>query len=128
MSEGVRLAAAVGGAVALFAAALFLLWPEGVADVWPWTLTPLTARVLGSYVATIATLGLILSRDPRWSSWKVIAETLLVFLAFLLVGALRAFEDFDEGNVLTWVYLAVPVLAGAGLLWFRRSMEAQVPV
>ena len=58
----------------------------------------------------------------------MIAETLLVFLAFLLIGAVRAFDDFDTDNVLTWVYLAVPLLAVAGLLWFRRSMEAQAPV
>jgi len=125
VSEGVRRAAAVGGGVAFVVAALFLLWPDGVIDAWPWTLTPLTARVLGSYVATIATLGLVLSRDARWSSWKVIVETLLFFFAFLLVGALRAFDDFDEGNVLTWVYLAAPLGAGAALLWLRRSMQAQ---
>ena len=128
VSGSVRRAAAVGGGVGLLVAALFLLWPDGIIDVWPWTLTPLTARVLGSYVATIGTLGLVLSRDPRWSSWKLIAETLLVFGAFLFVGALRAFDDFDTGNVLTWLFLALPLLAGAALLWFRRSMEVQARV
>jgi len=36
-----------------------------------------------------------------------------------------AFDDFDTGNALTWLYLAVPVIAGAGLLWLRGSMQAQ---
>ncbi len=123
VSAGVRRAAAIAGAVGVIAAALFMLWPDGVADVWPWSLTPLTARVMGSYVATIGVLGLVLSRDPRWSSWRVIVQTLLVFIAFLLIGAIRGFDDFDQGNLLTWVYLGGAAVGAIALALFHRSME-----
>jgi hypothetical protein len=121
--RGVRRASAVLGAAGAIVASLFMLWPDGVADVWPWELTPLTARVLGSYVATIAVLGLVLSRDGRWSSWRVVVQTLLVFLCFLLVGAARAFDDFDQDNALTWAYLGGAALGALGLALFYRSME-----
>ncbi len=101
----VRASAAVIGALAAVAAAVMWLWPAGVADVWPWLLTPLTARVLASYVATIAVLGLVLSRDGRWSSWRPTVQTLLVFDVILLIGSLRRTGDF-EGGVATGAYFA----------------------
>jgi hypothetical protein len=35
------------GACAVVGAAVFLVSPSAAIDVWPWTLTPLTARVVG---------------------------------------------------------------------------------
>lgn len=103
MGEGVRVpprvrtTAAAIGAFAVVGAFVMWIAPGGAADVWPWALTPLTARVLGSYLATIAALAVALSRDGRWSSWRVIVQTLLVFGALLLIGSLRASGDFESG-------------------------------
>lgn len=120
----VRSGAAALGAAAAVTSAFFLVWPDFMIDVWPWELTPLTARVLASYVATIAVLGLVLSRDGRWSSWRVIVQTLLVFAVLLLIGAARAFDDFDQDNPLTWVYLAAVVVGAIALALFYRRMES----
>lgn len=122
VSQGIRNWAAALGGAALVLAAVMLAWPDGAIDEWPWDLTPLTARVLGAYVATIGVLGVVLSRDPRWSSWRVIVQTLVLFIALLLVGSVRAFDDFHE-DATTWVYLGGLVAAGIGLLAFDRRME-----
>ena len=122
--DGVRKGAAVVGVVAGAVATLFLLWPDAAIDIWPWDLTPLTARVIASYVATIAALGLVLSRDGRWSSWRVIVQTLLVFAVLLLIGAARASGDFDDGPA-TWVYLVAVAGGAIALALFYRSMDSR---
>jgi hypothetical protein len=109
----VRRAAQVVSAGAFAAAAVFFLAPETAIDLWAWELTPLTSRVLGSFTAQVGVGALLLSLDSRWSSWKLIVETFFVAVALLLVGAVRAWDDFDTGNALTWLYLGG--LAGGAL-------------
>lgn len=121
----VRRGAQLFAAAALVAATLFFVSPSTAIDVWPWTLTPLTARVLASFTAQVGFGALLVSLDPRWSGWRLLVQTFFVATAFLLVGALRAFGDFDQGNPLTWLYLAGLLVADLGLFLLYRSMEAQ---
>ncbi|HEX5856495.1 MAG TPA: hypothetical protein VFY91_00160, partial [Microbacterium sp.] len=65
----------------------------------------------------------VLSRDPRWSAWRLIAQTFLVATALLLTGAIRAFADFDTSNPLTWLYLGGLTGTAGALLLIRRSAE-----
>ena len=61
----------VAGAVlsALMSASLYL-FPDRLITVWPWTLTELTARMLGAIFALgIAGFGVL--RDRRWSSARI---------------------------------------------------------
>ena len=73
--------------------------------------------------AAADTTALMLSRDPRWSAWRLIVQTFLVATALLLVGAIRAFADFDAGDPLTWLYLGGLAGAAGALLLIRRSAE-----
>jgi hypothetical protein len=95
--------------------------PQVAIDVWPWQLTPLTARVLASLTVQVGVGALVLSRDPRWSAWRLIVQTFLVATALLLVGAIRAFADFDAGDPLTWLYLGGLTGTAGALLLMRRS-------
>jgi hypothetical protein len=113
-------------AVGAFAvAALLYLAPEQAIDIWPWQLTPLTSRVLGSFMAQVGVGALLVSRDRRWSAWKLIVETFLVATALLLVGALRAWDDFDTGNALTYVYLGCLLAADVALVLLYLAMDRQ---
>lgn len=119
------LVARVVGGCAVLAAAVFLASPQTAIDVWPWTLTPLTARVLACFTAQVGIGALLLSLDQRWSSWRVLLQTFLVATALLLVGSLRAWSDFDHGKASTWMFLVGLVgLAGAVLGLYRR-MDAR---
>jgi hypothetical protein len=111
------------GVVAAFAAALFFVSPETAMDVWPWELTPLTARVLACFTAEVGVAALLLSNDARWGSWRLLVETFLLATALLLVGAVLAFSDFDEGDPVTWLYLAGLAGSGAALALLYRSMQ-----
>lgn len=122
---GVR-RAALGFAVgALVAAAVFFIAPQTAIDIWPWDLTPLTARVLASFTAQVGVGALLLSRDRRWSAWKLIVQTFFVATALLLVGAIRAWGDFDTDNVVTYLYLGGLAGGDLALLLLYRSMIRQ---
>jgi hypothetical protein len=122
----VRLVARALAAAALLTAAVVLVSPSVAIDNWGWDLTPLTARVLACFTAQVGIGFLLLSRDPRWSSWRVLIHTFQIAVALLLVGALRAWDDFDQHCLLTWGYLAALLGGGLALLVLYRSMERSV--
>lgn len=121
--RAVRLGAGLVAAGALAAAAVAFLAPSAAIDLWPWELTPLTARVLASFTAQVGIGALLLSLDERWSSWRLLVQTFLVATALLLIGAIRAFEDFDEDSAMTWLYLGGLVAADLALLALYRTMQ-----
>jgi len=101
----VRRIALAYGAGALVGGAVFLLSPPTMIDVWGWMLTPLTARVIGCFTIQVGIGALWLSRDARWSTWRLIVQTFFVATALLLAGAVRAWDDFDTGRAMTWLFL-----------------------
>jgi hypothetical protein len=121
------LAARAFAIVALVAAAVCFLSPDTAIDLWPWQLTPLTARVLASFTAQVGVGALVLSLDRRWSAWRLIVETFFVATALLLVGAARAWDDFDEGNVMTYAYIGGLVATDVALLALFARMQRTAP-
>ena len=110
--RGVRMVIAGFGAFYVVVAVLLLLNPGGMIEVWPWALTPLTARVVGAMLALLGVFGLTIAADGRWSACRIPLQSLLVALAFGLIAAVRTWETFDTTRWFTWVYLATM----AGLL------------
>jgi len=125
LPASVCLGARVVGGAAIVVAAVFFIAPQAQIDLWPWTLTPLTARVLASFTFQVGVGAVLLSLDSRWSGWRLLIQTFFVATAFLLVGAVRAFDDFDTGNALTWVYLACLVGSALGLFVLYRRCESR---
>jgi predicted small integral membrane protein len=123
--EGARRAAQAFAAGAFVGAVVFYLFPEQAIDIWPWDLTPLTSRVLGSLTAQVGVGALMISRDRRWSAWKLIVQTFFVATALLLIGAVRAWDDFDTGNVMTYIYIGGLVANDIALALLYRSMSRQ---
>jgi hypothetical protein len=50
-------------------------------------------------------------------------QTFFVATALLLIGAVRAFADFDTSNTLTWLYLGGLLGTAGALLLIYRSAE-----
>jgi predicted small integral membrane protein len=121
--ERARLTARVVAGGAFAAAGLLYLAPDAAIDIWPWQLTPLTSRVIGSFTAQVGVGALILSFDRRWSAWKLIVETFFVATALLLIGAARAWDDFDTGNALTYVYIGCLLGGDVALALLYAAME-----
>jgi membrane-bound metal-dependent hydrolase YbcI (DUF457 family) len=109
----------IGIALALF----MFINPQAMIPIWPWTLTPLTARVLGGWFALLGVGGLYISQDPRWSAWRVPMQSITFWGILILIGAFMNPQDFTAGlwNPFT-IGTAIVILS---LLVFQVWMEIQ---
>ena len=109
------------GIVLLLFAVLGFVQPELVITLWPWTLTVLTARILGGWFALLGTGGLVIGRETRWSSWQVGLQSIGLWHLLVLVGAVMHRQDFSHG-LLNWYIISV-VLVLLGMAWLYWQME-----
>ena len=94
------------GGVLLIAGLLFLAAPDVAIDAWPWTLTPLTARVTGAVLAMYGTVWLAVAVHRTWAGARIPLEAHAIGLAFLLVAVARGEEVVDWDNPLAVIFVA----------------------
>jgi len=112
----------VGGAVTAGGLLVFAL-PHTAIDVWPWTLTALTARVVAAVIALFGSVWLSVALYRGWGAARIPLEAHAVGLASLLVAAGRARGDiaWDEPLALVLVGgVAAMLVVDAGLLAVMR--------
>ncbi|MBI4788797.1 MAG: hypothetical protein HY782_17330 [Chloroflexi bacterium] len=135
---GPRVAPMAVPVMALFAAllaivglALYLI-PQQIASIWPWPLTPLTARVIGGWILAVSTSPWMLARHPRLNvAWiTLLANCLLA--ALWLIGAVWQNSDMTGPPVSVALYLAAIAAFGSfsATTWWRatRGQARRVPV
>ena len=120
-----RVRALVGGvgAVQSVVAAVLLLSPSTMIDIWPWTLTPLTAQVLGGWFALPGVVAIMMAVDARWSAIRITLESQVLGIALILLGVIRAWSDFDTSNAVTYAFVGGISALMAGLLVLFAYME-----
>ena len=94
-----------GGALLLIGL-LFLAVPDVAIDSWPWTLTPLTARVTGAVLAMYGTVWLAVAVHHVWAGARIPLEAQTIGLAFLLLAIARGQDTVDWDNALAFVIVA----------------------
>jgi hypothetical protein len=120
-----RLLTGIAG-TGMFLIALFMLvLPDVAISIWPWKLTQLTSQVVGGWFAIPAVVGILLSRDSRWSAWRILLESQVIALVLILVAVVRAWGDFIQSNPLTWVFVAGISLLLIGVVALYISMESR---
>lgn len=128
LPDPLRWTIATVGALALLTGVLMFLAPSTVIPVWPWLLTPLTCRVIGA-VFCLGSALLIVLRDPRVMTLRLMLQVGLIMIDLIDVAALRARGEFYLDRPLTWIMLAgfVAMLAGcAYLTWtLPRAQQTQ---
>ena len=92
-----------GGAVTMAALLLFAL-PQPAIDVWPWALTPLTARIVAAVVALFGTVWVSVALHRDRVAARIPLEAHAIGLVSLLAAAARAAGD------ITWEQPLAPVL------------------
>ena len=93
------------GAATLLVSILLFLFPQVMIQAWPWTLTPLTARVLGAMFALPGIVGLGIAFEPRWSAARIILQSQCFSILMILIAAARARGDFQPANPITWLFV-----------------------
>jgi hypothetical protein len=119
---GLQAAITIGIGAALFVA------PDHTSSLWPWALTPLTARAVASWLLG---LGLVLVWAVRENDWVRLRPATMTYtvLCLLQLIALLRFRDTPESGVGTWLYVGFVISVGAlGLVGVaaagRRSGKA----
>ena len=95
----------VGGAVVLVALLAFAA-PAITIDLWPWTLTPLTARIVATVIALFGSLWVSVAFSGGRTAARIPLEAHALGLAFLLIAALRGHGDIDWTNPLAAILVA----------------------
>lgn len=101
----VRWALGASGALVLAVGLVLFAAPGVLATVWPWPITPLSARVVASCFALTGTFGICIFTDRRWTSARIPLQSLAVSLPLILIGSARAWGTLDQGNAFTWVFV-----------------------
>ncbi len=89
---------------------LFFALPDLAIRIWPWQLTPLTARIIAGWMMLPGIGGLYLAGEERWSAWRVMVESVVIGSALFLVAAIRATSDLNSSDVSARVFIALLVL------------------
>lgn len=95
--------------------------PDLVINTWPWTLTPLTARVMCGWVVLLGVGAYTMSWEKRWSGWKVPLESIAIWHILVFVAAFMNPDDFKAGLV-NWYTVAIGGML-VGILIFYPVME-----
>ena len=86
------------GAGTLVISVLLFVSPERMIALWPWTLSPLTARVASAMFALPGLVALGIALDQRWSAAQLILQAQAFSIVLILIAAWRAWGEFDPAN------------------------------
>lgn len=128
----IRLAIGSLGIMTLLISILLFLQPQRMMMVWPWQLTPLTARVMGSLFALTGVGELTIALDARWSAVRIPLQSLMIGIAAICGAIVFSWGTFNHANPLTVIFvggmlcllIASPVL----YVWVERRGLEQVTI
>jgi hypothetical protein len=120
---GLRLAIGATGVVLAVASALLLVFPELMIPAWPWSLTPLTARVLAAMFALPGLVGLGVAIDGCWSSASIIFQAQGISILLILIAMARTLDEIQWGQAGIWSFIGglLLVILLVGLAYLQSS-------
>jgi hypothetical protein len=93
--------------IILAAGIALFLQPEETAELWPWTLTPLTGRIIGSWLAGIGTAAALAAWEGCWRRYYPVAAWFAGIGVFELLALAVYGGDVEWDQPYAWGYLAV---------------------
>jgi hypothetical protein len=125
ISQSFRFVIGIVGATTLGIATFLFLNPTLMIQLWPWTLTPLTSRVMAAMFSLPGIVGLGMAMDSRWSSAQIILKSQGFSILLILIAVVRTRTEFDWSTPGSWLFTIG--LAGmlAGIIVFYGYFNAQ---
>ena len=124
----VRWIMGIAGIFQLAVGVFMFFWPEAAASIWPWSLTALTARVIGGWFALFGVGGVMIALEKRWSAARITLQGTLLYVTLVIIGVWRAWSDFDLSNALTWAYVGMLAISIVGIgflyVWMEKRKRA----
>jgi len=121
-----RAALIVSAVILLVVGGPLFLVPETMMPVWPWDLTALTSRAIGTWIFAIGFALAHAAWENDYARLAAGAKAYTVFAAFALIAVARFPGDVHWDRPGTWLYLAFLALAlllgGYGWVASRRAV------
>lgn len=116
---------AFGSGMMIVGTVLFVA-PSAIIPVWPWALTPLTARAIGAWFLGIGLIAFFGYRENDLTRIRPLGWGYTVFAVLQLVVLARYPGDVDWSNPGAWAYLAflLATLPIGLYVWFRSREKA----
>lgn len=125
ISYPARLVLGAFGLVTLIIGLFLFVEPLLMVKLWPWTLTPLTARVMGAMFALPGLVGLGVAADARWSAAQLILQSQGFSILLILLASAVAGSDFDWNKPSSWLFSGGLALMLASILALYLYMQAR---
>ena len=93
LSRPIWLAMGCLGAILAAVSLLLLLFPQAMIPTWPWTLSPLTARIMSAMFALSGLVGLEVAYDRYWSSARIVLQSQSISIVLILLAMIPANKD-----------------------------------
>ncbi len=130
LPQVIRLILGLAGLIQFLIALVLLISPDFMISVWPWKLTALTAQVIGGWFALPSVVAMLMAFDARWSAIRIILHSQLIGLGLMLVGIVRAWDDFDKNNPMTWAFaggIGLMFVTLVALDFYMQGLKHQQP-
>jgi len=128
LPRALRRALVVEGVVMVLTGALLLIAPGAADDIWPWALSPLTSRAIGSFLFGVGLAALIAIRDDDPLSFRGAAHAYTALGLLELLALNLHTPDLGDRPLATALYaafwIAVVVTGGYGLRTARASSRS----
>jgi hypothetical protein len=115
-----RLLVIIGSALTVGAAFVFL-FPSLLIPIFPWQLTPLTARSLAGWLIAVGTLMLAMYFENDRTRARLATPMLILNLPALLLQMLRYANQVDWGNLVLWIGLILFGIVGFCGLYLAKG-------
>jgi hypothetical protein len=124
----------VRGLAGLIGIASLLFWivnfivPTLLIGIWPWKLTPLTARTLCAWGMLISVGGLVMYFELRWSAWRYNIQAIALWQVLMVIGSILHRQDFNNGSLINPYFIAILIILGALVLltvWMEYTISHQ---
>jgi hypothetical protein len=94
------------GVVLIGAAILLFVAPQTMIDIWPWTLSPLTSRVMAAMFALAGGVALGIAMERRWSSARIPLQAQAFSIVLFLLAMAIARNDIAWDSAGSWLFIA----------------------
>ncbi|HSL42731.1 MAG TPA: hypothetical protein VK897_04815 [Anaerolineales bacterium] len=123
LSGLMRVLLTVHATLSVNAAALLFLAPQAMIPIWPWTLTPLTARALAAWLASFGVVSLQSLIENDWGRLRIMAFGYIGSSLLAMIAAARFADQMNwqsVNGVSYLVYLLVMAVIGISVLLNSR--------
>ena len=102
--------------------------PTTATDLWPWALTPFTARVVGAWLVAFGLAAALAAVSGDLHQLRTAAVAYTVFGALVLLAVARFRATLDWGQPSAWIFLACAlgvVATGAAGWWAAPGVRSR---